>query len=285
MRMKLPVVAALVLACAGASRGQTLTPCLPPQCVVLPLPPPNKPVSDIIPGSQIVPPPVVPFVVPSFAVQPIAPPSPLSLAPSPAYVPLQPTQFVPQPMVIPQFTPDNTNNALAATMIAGQQQAQQAYANGVQLAVQRQQLQMQMGDYARRNGCTWYKQHWYSTPVCVPNTPAPSLQMQQIEEARAQIAERQKQLQVASQEQWAQKLQVARTVHPDWDEVASRPQVQAMVFSTDVMMAIKELPNGAEVMYYFATHPDAYTKVRIMVPALELLEIHRISDELGDPAK
>jgi hypothetical protein len=170
-------------------------------------------------------------------------------------------------MVIPEFTPDNTNNALAATMIVGQQQAQQAYANGVQLAIQRQQLQMQMGDYARRNGCTWYKQHWYSTPVCAPNAPAlRPLESQEQSEKR----------------EWTDKLQAARIAHSDWDEVANRPEVKAMTRQPRVDAMIKVISNGPDVLYYLATEPGAFDKMKNMSEDQQLAEAWRISHLLRE---
>jgi hypothetical protein len=44
----------------------------------------------------------------------------------------------------------------------------QSMANLAESRRRNMELGMQMQDFAQRNGCTWYKAHWYSSPQCVP---------------------------------------------------------------------------------------------------------------------
>jgi hypothetical protein len=255
MRMATVVVLSLMWAGGAFAQGQgaaVLVPCLPPACLVLQPPRPARPVSDILPGSQIVPPQLVPYTPPKFAVQPIAPPSPVSPAPSSAYVPLQPIQFVPQPMVIPQVTPPDTSwmnlvpqpNAIGAMTATAELMRRRALA-----ASQIQLMQAQ-------------------TAAIQQQTEALRLRNEQLQE---QLAEQQKQA------QWVQKLQAARIAHPDWDEVANRPEVKAMALQPGVDALIKVIGNGPDVLYYLATEPEAYNKLKNMTEDQQLAEAWRIS--------
>jgi hypothetical protein len=178
-------------------------------------------------------------------------------------------------MDIPLFTPPDTS----WMNLMPQPNATNAYVASAEMMRQRALVQAQI---AQTNNCTLYRgKHWYSDPVCVPNTPAPSLQMRQIEEARAQIAEHQKQLaEQQKQARWAQKIQTARIAHPDWDAVANSREVQSMVLDPAVDTSIKALYNGPDVLYYLATDPEAYKKLSAMTVPQQSLEVHRISDKL-----
>jgi hypothetical protein len=181
-------------------------------------------------------------------------------------------------MPVPPFVPPDSNAALASLM-----DRPQAQENMALMAETMRQRALAQAQIAQSNNCSWYRgTHWYSNPVCVLNTPpAPSLQMRQIEEGRARIAEHYKQL--AAQEKqarWVQKIQAARITHADWDAVASSPEVQNMVLDPAVDTSIKALDNGPDVLYYLATDPEAYKKLSSMTVPQQSLEVHRISDKL-----
>jgi hypothetical protein len=76
-----------------------------------------------------------------------------------------------------------------------------------------------------------------------------------------------------------ERLAQAREEHEDWDAVAK--SAESMTIPPAVEMAIMEMENSAEVLYYLASHPEAYEKMSELTPFRQIGEATRISDKLA----
>jgi hypothetical protein len=75
------------------------------------------------------------------------------------------------------------------------------------------------------------------------------------------------------------RIDLARETHDDYDDVAKA--AEHMTLSPAVEMAIMEMDNSAEVLYFLATHPEAYDKMAELTPFRQIGEATRISDKIG----
>ena len=85
-----------------------------------------------------------------------------------------------------------------------------------------------------------------------------------------------------------EQIKEAQEAHDDWDEVFNAPAENLQVPKIfDV--AVPDLPNGAEVMYYVATHPEFRQKLLAMNDGYSdvqiISELSRVSDYLLDQAE
>lgn len=65
--------------------------------------------------------------------------------------------------------------------------------------------------------------------------------------------------------------------HEDWDETVR----QDLPMHTGVQLAIMEMPNAPEVLYYMGKHPDYTKKLAEMSPLGAVMEVGRLSDKLS----
>jgi hypothetical protein len=77
------------------------------------------------------------------------------------------------------------------------------------------------------------------------------------------------------------RTQEARTRYDDYEEVMNDPQTAKMTIHPALNMAIMEMENGPDVLYYLATHPEAYKKLETMTPFQGVGEVTRISDQIA----
>jgi hypothetical protein len=69
----------------------------------------------------------------------------------------------------------------------------------------------------------------------------------------------------------------AKTRYKDWDEVVD----QDIFIGRDAQLAILELENGAEVIYWLGKHPVAAEKLGKLNPVSAIMEVGRLSASLG----
>jgi hypothetical protein len=170
----------------------------------------------------------------------------------------------------PPTAPGADNAALASLM--AKPQAWQAYAAGAEVARQRA-LAKAAAELAKKQ-----------TELAKAQTEAVRLQNQQklqdLQRQQQQAVEAERQRQDDLQARWLEKLVEARRTHPEWDKVASSPEVQAEMIHPFLESAIMEMDNGPEVMYYLATHLAAYQKLETLTVFQGIGEVYRISDKL-----
>jgi hypothetical protein len=77
----------------------------------------------------------------------------------------------------------------------------------------------------------------------------------------------------------------ARTRISDYEEVMNDPETAKMTLHPALHNAIMEMDNGPDVLYYVATHPEVYEKLKTMTPLKGIGEFTRISDKLAAQAK
>jgi hypothetical protein len=101
------------------------------------------------------------------------------------------------------------------------------------------------------------------------------------EDNREAVAEEQARMQKVF-DAHRERLIVARETHDDWDAVAKA--AEHMILQPSVDLAIREMENSAEVLYYLATHPEEYEKMSKLTPLMQVGQAVRISDRLAAPA-
>lgn len=74
------------------------------------------------------------------------------------------------------------------------------------------------------------------------------------------------------------RIEEARSRYDDWEEVADA--ANDMPIPPQVDFAIREMSNGADVLYFLAKNPKAYEKMSAMSPSQQVIEAGRISDRL-----
>jgi hypothetical protein len=76
-------------------------------------------------------------------------------------------------------------------------------------------------------------------------------------------------------------VQRAKESYPDWDDVVN----QSIHIGRDAQVAILELENAAEVVYYLGKNPSYAAKLGQMSPAAAIMEVGRLSARLnGTPS-
>jgi len=76
---------------------------------------------------------------------------------------------------------------------------------------------------------------------------------------------------------YGQQAQEAKEKYKDWDKVVN----QEIFIGRDAQLAILELENGAEVIYYLGKHPDYAAKLGEMRPVAAIRAVERLSVSMG----
>lgn len=75
---------------------------------------------------------------------------------------------------------------------------------------------------------------------------------------------------------YAAQVKEAKETYPDWDETVN----QDVFIGTGVQLAVLELENGADVIYYLGRHPDYAAKLGQMSQPSAVMEVGRLSARL-----
>lgn len=105
---------------------------------------------------------------------------------------------------------------------------------------------------------------------------------QEVARLQRQTAEEQQAAAIREAQQAAQQAYVARIEKvkadmPDWDEVASSPDVQV---SVPMAAAILHSENGPRLQYYLGKNPQEAQRIRELSPPLQLLELGKLEAKL-----
>ena len=98
------------------------------------------------------------------------------------------------------------------------------------------------------------------------------------EQESKQLSERQ-----AIQEQFNSSVETSKGKHPDFEDVIS--SAQGVPCSQDMLGAIMDSPEGAEVMYFLAKNPAEATRISKLSPMGQIREIGKIESRLAVPTK
>jgi hypothetical protein len=60
---------------------------------------------------------------------------------------------------------------------------------------------------------------------------------------------------------WQAKIEAARQHHPDYDQAVERSVAEGLIVTPPMHMEIAESGQGAEILYYLATHPDECRRI------------------------
>ena len=79
---------------------------------------------------------------------------------------------------------------------------------------------------------------------------------------------------------WESQERQMRSAHPDYDDVVDRLDVP---FHSGLLHAIHRSPQGPQLAYHLATHPEEAQQIAALPPAQGLWEIARIAGTLSPP--
>ena len=85
------------------------------------------------------------------------------------------------------------------------------------------------------------------------------------------------QAQRAAQQAYTARIEKAKADMPDWDSVATSPDVQV---SVPMAAAILHSENGPQLQYYLGKNPNEAARIRELSPPLQLLELGKIEAKL-----